>query len=76
MFLLVHTTVSAQIKVGNNPTIINSSAIMELEADNKGFLLPRMQLTSVSSPAPLPQHVDYCYQRINRWGYSIRFCNY
>ena len=57
VFLLFHTNVSAQIKVGNNPTVINSSAIMELESDNKGFLLPRLQLTSVSSPSPLPQHV-------------------
>lgn len=57
IFLVFYTTLNAQIKVGNNPTVINSSAIMELESDNKGFLLPRLQLTSVSSPAPLPEHV-------------------
>src|SRR6478736_1361260 len=57
VFILFHTTVSAQIKVGDNPTVINPSAIMELESQNKGFLLPRLQLTSISSPAPLPQHV-------------------
>jgi hypothetical protein len=57
VFLVFCTTVSAQIKIGDNPTVINSSAIMEIESANKGFLLPRLQLSNVSLTAPLSQHV-------------------
>jgi hypothetical protein len=39
-------TVSAQqqtlLKLGNNPYTINASAALEVESNNKGFLLPRM----------------------------------
>ncbi|MDR7370344.1 tail fiber domain-containing protein [Flavobacterium aquidurense] len=55
--LLIFQTVSAQIKIGNNPTIINASAILEIESTNTGFLLPRLPLTNVSLSAPLAQHV-------------------
>lgn len=57
VFLIFHTAANAQIKIGDNPTVINSSAIMEIESANKGFLLPRLQLANVSQPAPLLQHV-------------------
>ncbi|MDR6845928.1 tail fiber domain-containing protein [Flavobacterium granuli] len=57
VFLIFCNAVSAQIKIGDNPTVINSSAIMEIESENKGFLLPRLQLINVSEPAPLPEHV-------------------
>lgn len=57
IFLIFQVTVSAQIKIGNNPTVINSSAILEIESANKGFLLPRLQLTNTSLSAPLLQHV-------------------
>jgi hypothetical protein len=57
VFLVFYATVSAQIKIGDNPTVINSSAIMEIESANKGFLLPRLQLTNILQPAPLSQHV-------------------
>ena len=54
---LIFQTLSAQIKIGNNPTVLNSSAILEVESDNKGFLLPRLQLTNSSLSAPLLGHV-------------------
>src|SRR6187402_944534 len=57
VFLVFQIAASAQIKVGNNPTIINPSAIMEIESANEGFLLPRLPLTDVSLPAPLSEHV-------------------
>jgi len=47
----------AQIKVGNNPTSINSNAMLEIETTNKGFLLPRVALTATSNVAPLTAHV-------------------
>lgn len=57
VFLVFYATVSAQIKIGDNPTVINSSAIMEIESANKGFLLSRLQLNNILQPASLSQHV-------------------
>ena len=58
MLLILCTSdrVFAQLKVGNNPTSIKSSAIFEVESQNKGALLPRIALASntdqqtISSP--------------------------
>lgn len=57
IFLVFQTAVSGQIKVGDNPTVLNSSAVMEIESANKGFLLPRLPLANVSLATPLSQHV-------------------
>jgi hypothetical protein len=43
----------AQIKIGNNPNTINSNSILELESTNKGLLIPRVVLNSLSSVSPL-----------------------
>lgn len=43
----------AQVKVGQNPTTLNPNAILELETNNKGLLLPRLALTATTNPAPL-----------------------
>lgn len=43
----------AQIKIGNNPGTINSNSILEIESTNKGFLPPRVALSSYSSISPL-----------------------
>ncbi|MGE6220967.1 hypothetical protein [Nubsella zeaxanthinifaciens] len=50
-------SVTAQVKIGSNPTVINSNTILELEADNKGLLLPRVALTSTDSASPLTAFV-------------------
>lgn len=45
---------AAQIKVGNNPTTLNSSAELEVESTTKGFLPPRLtteQRDAIASPA-------------------------
>jgi len=48
-------TVKAQVGFGtNNP---NKSAVVDLTATNKGFLLPRIALTSTAAAAPLLAHV-------------------
>ncbi|BAV09740.1 hypothetical protein FLA_5793 [Filimonas lacunae] len=39
-------TTKAQVKIGNNPTTINRSAILELESTRQGFLLPRLSDTT------------------------------
>ncbi|MFZ4401352.1 MAG: hypothetical protein ACOYO1_15035 [Bacteroidales bacterium] len=33
---------NAQVKIGDNPTVIDSSAILELKSSSKGLLIPRM----------------------------------
>jgi len=50
--LLLGITATAQVKVGNNPTTIGTSSLMELENPNKALLLTRVnQVTDVLSPA-------------------------
>jgi hypothetical protein len=48
---------NAQMKLGNNPTTTNSNALLEMETTNKGFLMPRVALTSTTAFAPLSAHV-------------------
>lgn len=53
--------VSAQVtqqKIGDNPTIINPNAALEIQTTNKGLLLPRLNLESTSSFSPLSSHVE------------------
>ncbi len=50
----VQVTVSAQVKIGDNPNTINSASLLELETTNKGFVLPRVQLTNIATTSPLP----------------------
>jgi uncharacterized protein (TIGR02145 family) len=43
-----------KLKVGTNPTTLNSSAALEVQSTNKGFLPPRMnlnQISAIASPA-------------------------
>jgi hypothetical protein len=47
----------SQLKIGNNPTTINSNSILELESTNKGLLIPRVVLQSSNSASPLSAFV-------------------
>jgi hypothetical protein len=52
-FSLMTSTIIAQVKVGNNPTTINSSSLLELESTDKALTLPRMtaaQMNAIASP--------------------------
>jgi sugar lactone lactonase YvrE len=52
--LAVPVIASAQVKVGNNPTSLQSSAVLEMESTTKGMLPPRMtqgQMDAIVSPA-------------------------
>jgi len=54
LLAILSLSVSAQQKIGNNPTIIHSTAALELESTTKGFLPPRMTTTqrdAIASPA-------------------------
>ena len=58
--LMFATTAAAQVhsqKIGNNPTTINANAALEVETTNKGFLPPRVALTSTTAATPLGAHV-------------------
>jgi uncharacterized protein (TIGR02145 family) len=47
-------SIFAQIKIGDNPTNMNASSLLELEATNKGLLIPRLTTTqrdAISNPA-------------------------
>ena len=53
-FLLISLPAAAQLKLGDNPTSIDTSALLQLDATNKGLLGPRMtaaQRSAISSPA-------------------------
>ncbi|MDX2278366.1 MAG: hypothetical protein NW218_02210 [Saprospiraceae bacterium] len=41
-FLGFTTTLFAQIKLGDNPTVLQPSAVLEMESNSKGMLMPRM----------------------------------
>lgn len=38
--LVVSFASTAQVKIGNNPTVISESALLELESTTQGFLPP------------------------------------
>jgi len=51
---LLHVFYSnAQVKIGDNPGTIDVNSLLEMETTNKGFLPPRVTLTSLSSVSPL-----------------------
>ncbi len=52
-FIFLHIVVHAQVKIGDNSTTINSASLLELETTDKGFVLPRVSITSTSSSSPL-----------------------
>jgi hypothetical protein len=51
LFSAIYT--QAQVKIGNNPSTIDTNSLLELESTNKGFLAPRVTLTSITSVSPL-----------------------
>ncbi len=54
LVLIVSTSAAfSQLKIGSNPTQIKKSAILELESDRQGFLLPRLaDTTDINTLAP------------------------
>jgi hypothetical protein len=47
----------AQMKIGDNPTVVDTNAILELESVNKGFLMTRVQLVNDTLSNPLGAHI-------------------
>jgi hypothetical protein len=51
---LLHVFFSkAQVKIGDNPGTIDANSLLEMETTNKGFLPPRVTLTSLTTVSPL-----------------------
>ena len=50
LVLLASFSASAQIKIGDNPTVLNPGALLELQSDtgNKGLKFPEVALTSTT----------------------------
>ncbi|MCL6524511.1 MAG: hypothetical protein K6T34_07595, partial [Thermoflavifilum sp.] len=46
--------IAQQLKLGNNPTQISKTALLELESTNQGLLLPRISDTNAFHPNPIP----------------------
>ncbi|REA56523.1 hypothetical protein DSL64_26770 [Dyadobacter luteus] len=55
--LLSSSVVFAQVKIGSNPTTVNSNAVLDIESANKGVLFPRVSLTSTDNASPLTGHI-------------------
>lgn len=51
-FIYIPNTFS-QVKIGDNPKTINADAMLEVESNSKGILLPRIALKSTSTSFPL-----------------------
>jgi len=49
VFCIHPSKVQAQMKVGDNPTVINPGAMFEVESTNKGILLPRIFIRDENS---------------------------
>lgn len=56
--VLFGTVVSAQVKIGGTDGTPNVNAMLEVEATDKGILLPRVALTALTDEAPLAAHVQ------------------
>jgi hypothetical protein len=53
LVLIAGLSVSAQIKIGANPTLINAGSLLELESSTKGLKFPEVALTSTTAWLPL-----------------------
>ncbi len=56
--ITVYTDSFSQVKIGDNPTILNTNSLLELESTNKGLLIPRMALTETTNASPLTNHIS------------------
>ncbi|WP_421826524.1 C1q-like domain-containing protein [Larkinella sp.] len=52
-FVASTVAVQAQVKIGNNPTIIHSGSLLELESNTRGLRMPQIALTNTTTWAPV-----------------------
>lgn len=54
LFLLSHTcALFAQVGIGDNVTTFNDSEVLKIVSNNKGLLIPNIDIQNLSSPSPL-----------------------
>ena len=53
LLLTAGFTLKAQVKIGDNPNIIDQNSLLEMESTNKGFLPPRVAINNMNSALPL-----------------------
>ncbi len=49
----------SQVKIGDNPSLIDSNSILELESNNKVFVLTRLTDSQINALTPLPGALVY-----------------
>jgi len=54
IIILFTSNIFGQIKIGNNPTKIDSNSLLELESNNKGLLLPRLTNAQIKTLTKVP----------------------
>ncbi|NLR80087.1 hypothetical protein [Chitinophaga eiseniae] len=69
---LIATQVHAQLKVGKNPTSIQKSAILELESDKQGLLLPRVADTTLMTALNPPDGMIIYWTATGVEGFYVR----
>lgn len=53
LFLLISTSIFSQVKIGDNPSVINASSILELESTDKALVLTRVSTAQMNAITPL-----------------------
>lgn len=56
--LLSILSLKSQVSIGVDAVSPHEDAILDLQADDKGILLPRVKLTSTTDSSPLKNHVE------------------
>ena len=59
LFILFSTSIFAQVKIGNNPSQINSNSLLELESTTKAFVLNSMTSVQMDAINPLQGAMIY-----------------
>lgn len=49
LLLLTSISLQAQVKIGQNPNVINKGSILEMEADSLGVLFPRVNIADTAN---------------------------
>ena len=57
--ILLPTWCFSQVKIGNNPSVIDSHSILELESNSQVFVLTRLNTAEINALTPLPGALVY-----------------
>ncbi len=57
--LLTLVSLNAQVKIGDNPEVIHQASVLELQSNDKAFVIPRMTTTQMNAITPLEGALVY-----------------